>query len=151
MSAARTLFGFALAFLLAFGVDFLARAFNLLSGYPWGVSAHQNIQFAGIVLGAALGSHLVWLVPSRPWYVAIGTLLVVLVAAVVGAVLGRMFGPGVEQGFWWSKTSTDSTVHILAAALSVTVAAALGILTRNQPKSRDRSTGRGVFWEEREA
>ena len=111
---------------------------------------HQNIQFVGIVLGAALGGYLVWLVPSRSRILAAGTLLIALAAAFLGAVLGRIVGPGVEQGFWWSKSSTDSTVHLVAAALGTLVATVVALVIRRSSQSGPEVPDRPLRWEERE-
>ena len=73
-----------------------------------------------------------------------------LAAAFLGAVLGRIVGSGVEQGFWWSKSSTDSTVHLVAAALSTLVATIIGLLFPRRSHSGSETSGRPLLWEERE-
>ena len=48
----RIILGLAVALLLAVVGDITARVFNLVLGYPWHPSVHQNIQVIGIGVGA---------------------------------------------------------------------------------------------------
>jgi hypothetical protein len=57
----RTLAGLIAALLLAFLGDIAARVFNLLIGYPWPQSVHQNIHLIGIGVGAGIGAYLGWM------------------------------------------------------------------------------------------
>jgi hypothetical protein len=125
---ARTGAGFVAALLLAFIGDLAARVFNLSIGYPWAQSVHQNLHLISIGMGAGIGAYLSWMNLERRWYLVVGLGVMVLGGGVVGAYLGRHYGPGVDPTYWWSRFALDTTIHLAAAALSTGVAAALGLV-----------------------
>ena len=145
---ARTAFGLVAALLFSFLGDLLARVFNLLIGFPWDLAVHQHIQYAGIGLGAGLGAYLAWTNPQRPWYVVSGSVLLVLLGGIGGAYLGRAYGPGVDQTYWWSRFATDTTLHLGAGILSAFVATVLGLMEHRRFRSRLGRHGNPIPWEE---
>jgi len=128
--------GFTAAFLLAFMGDIGGRVFNLGVGYAWDPAVHQNIIYISIGMGAGIGAYLGWMNLDRRWYFVLRVVLIVLAGGVAGAYLGRFYGPGVEPGWWWSRYATDSTVHLVAAALSTGIATVLGLIDQVQSRSR---------------
>ena len=147
---ARTAFGLVAALLFGLLGDIISRAFNLSIGFPWELSVHQHIQYAGIGIGAGLGANLAWVSLQRPWYVVSGSVLLVLLGGICGAYLGRAYGPGVDQTFWWSRFATDTTVHLAAGVLSTVVATVLGLMERRRFRSRLRDHGNPIPWKEQE-
>jgi hypothetical protein len=124
----RTLAGFISALLLAFLGDVTARVFNLVIGYPWSQSVHQNIILIGIGVGAGIGAYLGWMSLSPRWHLLLGWVMLVLAGGIVGAYLGSIYGPGVDPTYWWSRFATDPTIYLSAAALSTIVATILGLI-----------------------
>ena len=141
---ARTVLGLVAALLFSFLGDVLGRVFNLLIGFPWDLAVHVHIQYAGIGIGAGLGAYLAWVDLERHWYVVCGSLLVVLLAGIGGAYLGRTYGPGVDQTYWWSRFATDTTVHLAAGVLSTVVATVLVLMERRRFRSRLRDEGNPI-------
>ena len=139
---ARTVAGFIVAFLLAFLGDMLARLFNLSIGYPWDLSVHQSIVFVGIGIGASIGSYLAWVNVNYSWRMMLIFGLIVLAAGIVGAYLGRIYGPGPDSTYWWSRFATDRTVYWVAAGLSTGVATIWGLadLVYSRTRSHARIT-----------
>ncbi|MCH8089565.1 MAG: hypothetical protein IH955_06105 [Chloroflexi bacterium] len=128
--------GLTAAFLLAFMGDLAGRVFNLSVGYAWDPAVHQNIIFIGIGMGAGIGAYLGWMNLDRRWYLVLRSVVIVVAAGVIGAYLGRFYGPGVEPGWWWSRYATDPTVHMVAAALGAGVATVLGLIDQVHTRSR---------------
>jgi hypothetical protein len=124
----RTLAGFIAALLLAFLGEVTARVFNLASGYPWSQSVHLNIHLIGIGVGAGIGAYLAWMSLGPRWHLILGWAMLVLAGGIAGAFLGRIYGPGVDPTYWWSRFATDTTIHLSAAALSTIVATILGLI-----------------------
>ena len=124
----RTLAGFVTALLLAFLGDVTARVFNLAIGFPWSQAVHQNIILIGIGVGAGIGAYLGWMSLNPRWHSILGWAMLVLAGGIAGAFLGRIYGPGVDPIYWWSRFATDPTVHLSAAALSTIVATILGLI-----------------------
>ena len=124
----RIILGLAVALLLAVVGDITARVFNLVLGYPWHPSVHQNIQVIGIGVGAGIASYLAW--PNfsfgKGWIA--GTLFLVLIGAIFGAYIGDIYGPGPAPTYWWSSFATDKVVYPSAAIGGIIVSVALGIL-----------------------
>jgi hypothetical protein len=147
---ARTAFGLVAALLFSFLGDVLARVFNLLIGFPWDPTVHVHIQYAGIGIGAGLGAYLAWTNLERPWYVVSGSVLLVLLGGIGGAYLGRAYGPGVDQTYWWSRFATDTTLHLGAGILSAFVATVLGLMERRRFRSRLPDHGNPIPREEPE-
>ena len=135
---------------LLFGLlgDIISRAFNLSIGFPWELSVHVHIQYAGIGIGAGLGAYLAWVSLQRRWYVVSGSVLLVLLGGIGGAYLGRAYGSGVDQTYWWSRFATDTTVHLGAGVLSTFVATVLGLMESRRFRSRLRDHGNPIPWEE---
>jgi hypothetical protein len=138
----RTAMGLIFALVLAFLGDVAARVFNLSIGYPWTQSVHQNIHFISIGVGAGIGSYLGWMNLERHWYFILGLGTLVLVGGIAGAYLGRFYGPGAATGYWWSRFATDSTIHLVAAALSTGVATALGLADLMYTRTRLKARGK---------
>ena len=128
--------------------DIISRAFNLSIGFPWELSMHQHIQYAGIGIGAGLGALLAWVSLQRPWYVVSGSVLLVLLRGIGGAYLGRAYGSGVDQTYWWSRFATDTTVHLGAGVLSTLVPTVLGLMEHRRFRSRLQRHGNPIPWEE---
>jgi hypothetical protein len=124
----RTLAGFIAALLLAFLGDVTARVFNLAIGFPWSQAVHLNIILIGIGVGAGIGAYLGWMSLTPRWYLLLGWVMLVLAGGIVGAFLGRIYGPGVDPTYWWSRFATDPTIYLSAAALSTIVATILGLI-----------------------
>ena len=141
---ARTLAGFVSAVLLAFIGDLTGRVFNLTVGYPWDQVVHQNIHFISIGVGAGIGAYLGWMILNRRWYFILGSAVLVLLGGVVGVYLGRIYGPGVDPTYWWSRYAIDTTVHLAGAGLSTVVATALGLLDLIYTRARLRTRVRQI-------
>jgi hypothetical protein len=124
----RTLAGFIAALLLAFLGDVTGRVFNLAIGFPWSQAVHLNIHLISIGVGAGIGAYLGWMSLSPRWYLLSGWAMLVLAGGIAGAFLGRIYGPGVDPTYWWSRFATDSTIYLSAAALSTIVATILGLI-----------------------
>jgi hypothetical protein len=141
----RTVMGLIFALVLAFLGDVAARIFNLIVGYPWTTSVHQNIVFIGIGTGAGIGAYLGWMNLERRWYFILGWGALVLAGGIAGAYLGRFYGPGTETGYWWSRFATDPTIYLVAVAVSTGVATVLGLAdqmyTRTRLKARVKPFG----------
>jgi hypothetical protein len=138
------------ALLFGFLGDIISRAFNLSIGFHWELSVHQHIQYAGIGIGAGVGAYVAWISPQRPWYVVSGSVLLVLLGGIGGAYLGRAYGPGVDQTYWWSRFATDTTLHLGAGILSTFVATVLGLMERRRFRSRLPDHGNPIPREEPE-
>jgi hypothetical protein len=82
----KTLAGFIAALLLAFLGDITARVFNLLIGYPWSQSVHQNIHFIDIGVGAGIGAYLAWMSLGLRWYWMLCWIALVLVGGIAGVL-----------------------------------------------------------------
>ena len=123
----RVVVGLAVALLLAVVGDIIARIFNLLLGYPWHPSIHQNIQLIGIGTGAGIAAYLAWPNFTFKTYWIAGTLLLIMGGAIIGAYLGDIYGPGPAPTYWWSRFATDKTIYPAAAIGGITMAAALGL------------------------
>ena len=123
----RTTLGFVLGLLLAILVGWSGMILNILIGYPWAMSIHQNIQMVAIGIGGGLGPYLAWTnwTLRRHWMV--GNLVLVLAAGIAGAYLGRAYGPGVEPTYWWSRYAIDTTIYLFAAIGGLSVATLIGL------------------------
>jgi hypothetical protein len=124
----RTIAGFIFALLLAFMGDLSARILNLILGYPWSPEVYQNIIVVSIGAAAGIGAYLGWINWSLNRYWVIATLLPVLGSGVLGAYLGSIYGPGVDQTYWWSRFATDTTVYLTAAIGGTVCATTIGIV-----------------------
>ena len=113
----RTVAGYVVAFLLAFLGDLLGRLFNLSIGYPWDPAVHQAIIYVSIGLGAGIGSYAAWANPRHPWRMMLLFGLIVVAAGIIGAYLGRIYGPGPDTSYWWHRYATDRTVYFVAAGV----------------------------------
>ena len=131
--------GFIAAFLLAFLGDLLARLFNLSIGYPWDPVVHKTFLYVGIGLGAGIGAYAAWVNPRHGWRWLLVFGLTVLAGGVVGAYLGRIYGPGPDSTYWWSRFATDRTVYWVAAGLSTGIATIWGLADQIYSRSRSRS------------
>ena len=123
----RIILGLAVALLLAVVGDITARVFNLLLGYPWHSSVHQNIQVICIGMGAGIASYLAW--PNfsfRKRWIA-GTLFLILIGAILGAYIGDIYGHGPAPTYWWSRFATDKVVYPSAAIGGIIVSVVLGL------------------------
>ena len=135
----RTAAGFVAAFLLAFLGDLLGRLFNLSLGYPWDPTVHQTIIYASIGLGAGIGSYAAWVNTRHSWQMILLFGLIVLVGGIVGAYLGRIYGPGPDTSYWWHRYATDRTVYFAAAGLGTGLATILGLADIIYSRTRPRS------------
>ena len=124
----RTVSAFISGILLALLGDVAGRVFNLLIGYPWSLSTHQAINLLGIGFGAGLGAHLAWINLNERHYAMLASLLAALAGGALGAFLGRIYGPGVNTDYYWSRFAIDTTIHLTAAVCAVAVATTLGLI-----------------------
>ena len=125
----KTVAGFIFALLLAFMGDLSARILNLLLGYPWSLEVYQNVNIVSIGAGAGIGAYLGWVNWGLNRYWVIGTLLPVIGSGVLGAYLGLIYGPGVDQTYWWSRFATDTTIYLTAAIGGIVCATAIGLIS----------------------
>ena len=126
----KTAGGLVASLLLAFMGDLAARIFNLLTGFGLDPLVHQNANFVGIGMGAGVGAFLGWVNPSRPWLWIFGSLLLVLLAGIGGAYLGRGFGSGVDTSYWWGRFATDRWVYLGASTAGLLFATSLGLISQ---------------------
>ena len=123
----RTLAGFAFAIVMAFIGDLGGRVVNLLLGYPWSQDVHFNLQLVSIGIATGIGANLGWI--SLRWnrYYTAAMWIVVCAAAVIGVYGAHNYGPGVSDGYWWSRFAMDTTIHITGAVCGTVVATVIGI------------------------
>ena len=135
----RTVAGYVVAFLLAFLGDLLGRLFNLSIGYPWDPAVHQAIIYVSIGLGAGIGSYAAWANPRHPWRMMLLFGLIVVAAGIIGAYLGRIYGPGPDTSYWWHRYATDRTVYFVAAGVGTGIATLLGLADIIYSRTRPRT------------
>ena len=135
----RTVAGYVVAFLLAFLGDLLGRLFNLSIGYPWDPAVHQAIIYVSIGLGAGIGSYAAWANPRHPWRMMLLFGLIVVAAGIIGAYLGRTYGPGPDTSYWWHRYATDRTVYFVAAGVGTGIATLLGLADIIYSRTRPRT------------
>ncbi len=141
-TVARTLAGFFAGLFLAFFGDLTARIFNLLLGYPWPPSVHQNLLVIGAGFAAGVGAYLAWMNLSLRWNWILGSLLLVLVGSIGGAYLGHIYGPGPDPTWWWSRYASDKTIYLTAAIGGITISTILGLARELLPLDH----GKGRAW-----
>jgi len=127
IALARTSIGFIFGLLLAVLVGWSGMILNILIGYPWSMAVHQNFQMVAIGIGGGLGPYLAWTnwTLRRRWMV--GNLVLVLAGGTVGAYLGRIYGPGVDPTYWWSRFAIDPNIYLIAAIGGLAVATLIGL------------------------
>jgi hypothetical protein len=124
----RTVAGFTFALLLAFLGDLGARILNLVLGYPWSLEVYQNINTVSIGASAGIGAYLGWINWGLNRYWIAITFLPAMGGGVLGAYLGRAYGPGVDPTYWWSRFATDTTIYLTAAIGGIVCATAIGLV-----------------------
>ena len=122
----RTSIGFILGLLLAVLVGWSGMFLNILIGYPWALSIHQNIQMVAIGIGGGLGPYLAWMNSTLRWYWIVGSIALVMAGGTAGAYLGRAYGPGVDPTYWWSRYAVDPIIYLIAAIGGIAVATLVG-------------------------
>ena len=123
----RTSIGFVVGLFLAVVVGWSGMFLNILIGYPWSLSIHQQIQMVAIGIGGGLGPYLAWTNWTLRWYWIVGSLVLVLAGGTAGAYLGRALGPGVDPTYWWSRYAVDPTIYLVAAIGGIAVGTLIGL------------------------
>lgn len=126
IALARTTIGFVLGLLLSVLVGWSGMFLNILMGYPWSITIHQQIQMVSIGIGGGLGPYLAWINWTLKWYWMVGSLVVVLAGGTAGAYLGRAYGPGVDPTYWWSRYAVDPIIYLSAAIAGIVLATLIG-------------------------
>ena len=125
----RTLAGFFVGLFLGIFGGWLALIFNAMIGYPWDLDLHTNIYFVSIGLGAGLGCYFGWMNLALRWYFIAGSILLVLVGALVGTYIGLAYGQNVDTTYLGRAYTIDNWLHFGAAIGGITVSTSVGLIS----------------------
>ena len=125
----RTLAGFVLGIILGIAGGWIAVIFNAMIEYQWPLAVHRTIYLVGIGLGAGTGAYLAWINLSLRWYLIVGSVLLALVAGVVGVYVGYAYGQTVDPSYLGREYSIDNAIHLGAAIGGIAVATTLGLIS----------------------
>ena len=132
----RTLAGFFVGLFLGIFGGWLALIFNAMIGYPWSIDIHRNLYFVSIGLGAGLGCYFGWMSLALRWRFIAGSILLVLLGALVGTYLGLAYGQDADSTYLGRQYTIDNWLHFGAAMGGIAVSTALGLFNERRTMGR---------------
>ena len=126
--AARSIAGYVMALILAIGGGWAVTIINAMIGYPWVGSTFFALYIAGVGMGAGLGAYLAWINLSMRWYFAIGTVLVILGAGIVGSTIGYVYWePLFGENYLGPRDSQINATHFWAPIGAIAASTLIGL------------------------
>ena len=125
----RALANFILGIILGIVGGWIAVIFNAMIEYPWPLAVHRTIYLVGIGLGAGTGAYLAWINLNLRWYLIMGSVLLALVAGVVGVYVGYAYGQNVDPDYLGRQYAIENAIHFGAAIGAIAVTTTLGLIS----------------------
>ena len=123
----RTIAGFVVGVMLGIVGGWIGITFNNFANFPWSLEVHRNIYIVGIGLGAGLGAYIGWVNLNIRWYLIVGSLVLVLIGALVGVFLGFEYGQITDPSYLGRRHTIDGAMHWGAPTGGIVVATAIGL------------------------
>ena len=132
----RALAGFVFGIILGILGGWFAVIFNAMIEYSWPLAVHRTIYLVGIGLGAGTGAYLAWINLNLRWYLIMGSVLLALVAGVVGVYVGYAYGQYVDSNFLGRQYAIENAIHFGAAIGGIAVTTILGLISQRRTFGR---------------
>ncbi len=132
----RIIAGFFVGMMLGIVGGWAGLTFNALVGYPWNANIHLTFYLAGIGLGAGLGAYLTWMNLGMRWYLVVLTVFLVIVAGMLGSVLGNLYWDFfTDASYMGARDTRVNVTHFGAAIGAIIVSSIFGLYYQLRTRS----------------